>query len=279
MVRLGGPVFGQHESPDHWALSHVRAGYRAAVCPIETGASDTAVRDYVRAAARVDLMIAEVGAWSNPIDPDSEKARQNVAYCIERLALAESLGARCCVNISGSRNPEQWDASHPDNFSEETFELIVETTRCIIDAVNPTRTYYVLETMPWAFPSSPDEYLRLIQAVDRPALGVHLDPVNLVTSPAIAYDTGKLIRECFRTLGSHIQSAHAKDVVLGRGLTVQLSEVRPGLGVLDYSTFLRLLGSLETDTPLIMEHLKTPGEYRLGAEYIRGVARHEGVRL
>ena len=53
----------------------------------------------------------------------------------------------------------------------------VETTvREIIDAVRPTRAFYTLEPMPWAYPDSVDSYLRLIAAIDRRAFGVHLDP-------------------------------------------------------------------------------------------------------
>ena len=45
----------------------------------------------------------------------------------------------------------------------------------LIDAVKPKRTFLSIEMMPWSFPSGPDEYVRLIKAVDRQAFGVHLD--------------------------------------------------------------------------------------------------------
>jgi len=46
----------------------------------------------------------------------------------------------------------------------------------IIDAVQPTRTFYTLETMPWMYPDSPQSYLRLLQAVDRRQFAVHFAP-------------------------------------------------------------------------------------------------------
>jgi hypothetical protein len=58
------------------------------------------------------------------------------------------------------------------------------TVREIVDAVEPQRTFYSLEPMPWSPPDSPDSYLELIGAVERRQFGVHLDPVNLVNSPA-----------------------------------------------------------------------------------------------
>jgi hypothetical protein len=37
-----------------------------------------------------------------------------------------------------------------------------------IDAVKPRRTFYTLEAMPWIFSDTPDSYLELMRAIDRP---------------------------------------------------------------------------------------------------------------
>ena len=275
-MRLGGPIFADARAPESWVGAHRNAGYRAAYCPVGSDASDGDVQAFAEAAREADLVIAEVGAWSNPISPDGDERARAVEKCCTALDLAERIGARCCVNIGGSRG-SQWDGPHPDNLSRDTFDLIVETVRGIIDAVKPTRTFYTLETMPWVFPHSPDSYLRLIQAVDRRAFAVHLDPVNLINSPERFYATGAVIRDCVEKLGPYIRSCHAKDIALGTKLTVHLDEVRPGLGGLDYRTFLLELSKLEPDVPLMLEHLSNEEEYRLGVEYIRSVAREAGV--
>ena len=147
--------------------------------------------------------------------------------CRTSLALADRIGARCCVNIAGSRG-EQWDGPDAANLTKQTFDMIVDATRSIIDAVKPTRTYFTLETMPWAYPDSPDSYLQLLKAIDRKQFAVHLDPVNIVCSPQRYYANGQLIRECFEKLGPHIRSCHAKDIVLRPQLTTHLDEARPG---------------------------------------------------
>ena len=137
--------------------------------------------------------------------------------------------------------------------------------------VRPTRTYYALETMPWSFPYSPDSYLRILNAIDRPRFAVHLDPVNMISSPERFYGNAEFLRECFAKLGPYIKTCHAKDIALSGRLTVHLDEVRPGLGGLDYRVFLAELNRLDPDIPLMLEHLSTPEEYALAAEYIRGV--------
>ena len=103
-MRLGGPVSSGNHDPEEWIAALRREGYRAAVCPLEENVEETAIREYRLAAERHDIRIAEVGAWSNPISPDEDIRRQALAYCKRRLHLADLIGARCCVNISGSRS-------------------------------------------------------------------------------------------------------------------------------------------------------------------------------
>jgi sugar phosphate isomerase/epimerase len=277
-MRLGGPIFTRHDDPEAWVTELRGWGYRAAYCPVDDTADDTTVQAYARAAQEADMVIAEVGAWSNPISPDETVRRQAMALCQRRLDLAERIGARCCVNIAGSRSMV-WDGPHADNLTDETFDLVVETVRAIIDAVRPTRAAYTLETMPWSYPDSADSYLRLIQAIDRPAFAVHLDPVNLICSPQRYFRNGGVIRECFQKLGPYIRSCHAKDIVLSDRLTVHLDEVRPGQGGLDYRVLLSEMAALPADTPLMLEHLPAEADYRLAAEHVRMVARGMEVLL
>jgi len=270
-MRLGGPTFGDTSSPEKWIEALKAEGYSAAFCPVDANAADDVVRAYEEAARKADIVIAEVGAWSNPMSPDKDTRLKAVEHCTSQLALADRIGARCCVNISGSRG-DQWDGPHPDNLTDETFDMIVRSVRGIIDAVKPTRTYYTLETMPWMYPDSIESYQKLIKVIDRPRFAVHFDPVNLICSPQRYYSNGAIIWEFVSKLGPHIKSCHAKDILLAPRLTTHLDEVRPGLGNLDYRTFLRALGTLG-DVPLMLEHLATQEEYQAAAEHIRSISR------
>ena len=278
-IRLGGPVFKKYNNPGEWISALKELNYSAAYCPLNPGASSSEINSYREAALNADIIIAEVGAWSNPIDPDKAKSEAAIDKCIKSLQLADDIGARCCVNISGSRNPEKWAGPHKDNLTPETFDLIVETTRKIIDAVNPSKTFYALETMPWAYPDSVDSYEKLIKAIDRKQFGVHFDPVNLVVSPQVYYKNGEMISEAFKKLGKHIKSCHAKDILLLENeLTPHLPEVRAGLGNLDYSVFLTELSALK-EIPLMLEHLNTEDEYKLAAQHIRKIAVENNIFL
>lgn len=275
-MRLGGPVEHEQGNAESWGAALQVHDYGATVFPLRHDAPSDQIRAHTEAAGAAGIVIAEVGAWSNPIAQEDIERRAAIAFCQAQLALAEDVGARCCVNIAGSRNA-RWDGPHPDNLTADTFALIVDTTREIIDAVNPQRTVFSLEMMPWIFPDSPESYLDLIAAIDRTGFGVHLDPVNIINSPSRYFRNGDLIRECFRLLGPHLRSCHAKDTLMSSTLTTHIDEVRPGLGSLDYATFLREASKLDPDQPIILEHLPNAAEYDLAAAHLRSVAAANGL--
>jgi sugar phosphate isomerase/epimerase len=276
-IRLGGPVFGEMKDPLDWVKAVKAKEYSASYCPVAPGTDETTVKAFEKAAKDADIIISEVGAWSNPISKNEKERNEALRKCKEALALADLIGANCCVNITGSRG-EKWDGPDPENLTKDTFDLIVQSTREIIDAVKPVRTFYTLETMPWAYPDSPDSYLALIKAIDRKQLGVHLDPVNMINSPERYYRNGAFIKECFAKLGPYIKNCHAKDISLGTNLTVHLDKVIIGTGGLDYKVFLTELSKLK-NVPLMLEHLETAEEYDQAAASVRKTGASIGIKF
>ncbi len=277
-LRLGGPIFLKSDDPRELAREHRRLGYSAAYCPTIKPGDTARAREIEKAFAAENVVIAEVGAWVNILDPDPEKRRANLSRVAERLALADEVGARCCVDIAGSYNPKVWYGPHPDNLSQRFFDATVENCRRLIDEAKPKRTKLTLEIMGWSFPDGPDSYLKLIKAIDRKAFGVHLDVCNGINSPVRFYRSGEFIAECFRKLAPHIVSCHAKDLDWVVELNVHFVEVIPGRGQVDYRAYLRELSRLQ-DVPLMQEHLKTPEEYEEGKKYIQKIAQELGLQF
>ena len=277
-MRLGATLFCDFSTPEKWIAALKELGYTAAYCPVGDDSTEEQMRSYAKAAEKAGIVISEVGAWSNPLAADAEVRRKAMARMTLRLARAESVGARCCVNISGSRG-EPWDGPHPLNLTDETFDMTVASVREVIDAVKPKRTFYTLETMPWMYPDSPDSYLRLIKAIDRKQFAVHFDPANLICSPQRYFASGDVIREFVTKLGRYIRSCHGKDVLLGGAMTTHIQELQPGLGALDYKAFLTEIARLDPDTPLMLEHLKTKEEYDAATTYVRAQAAAAKVKF
>jgi sugar phosphate isomerase/epimerase len=278
-IRFGGPIFLRSDDPAELAREHRRLGYSAAYCPKIPIADRDRIRATEAAFQKENVVLAEVGVWVNLLDPDPATRAENLRKVTEGMALADEVGARCCVDIAGSYNPKVWYGPHPKNTSKEFFDATVENVRKIVDAVKPKRSAFSLEIMGWSLPDGPDTYLDLIRAVSRKSFAVHLDVCNGINSPARFYANAEFTRECFRKLGPHIVSCHAKDLAWLPEMNVHFVEVIPGRGEVDYRPILSELAQLPVDAPLMMEHLKTAEEYAEGQRHILKIAAEVGVKI
>ena len=277
-MRFGGPVFGEPGTPEAWVAAVRAKGYRAAYCPVGLDASAAEIGEYRGAASENDIVIAEVGAWSNPLSNDPAVAAEAERKIIAAIRLADEIGAKCCVNIAGSVGPK-WDGPAARDLTRETFDRIVVQVREFLAEADPQETFYGLEPMPWMYPDSAESYRELIEAVDHPRFAVHYDPVNLVSSPQAYFANANQMSHFIDLLGDRIVAVHAKDITLRDQLTTHLDEVIAGEGCLDYVTLLRRLDELDPDLPLMLEHLDREEQYDQAARHIRGVAQSIDITL
>ena len=256
-MRIGITGCPPHQTPEEWAATLDGLGYRAATLPCDDATPSAVVDGYLDACRRHDLLVAEVGAWSNPMSLDPETRAAALSLCKRRLAFADRIGAACCANISGAvvGAGGRWDGGYPENYTAETYERLVATVREILDDVRPSRTFYTIEPMPWMVPDSPEAYARLLRDVDRPRFAVHLDIANWINCPARFFGYRAFVDECFALLGHAVKSIHLKDVALGPEMPSCLRECPPGTGGVDLRHYLRRASELPPDTPVLLEHL------------------------
>jgi len=278
-VRLGGPIFKNTDDPEELALAHRNLQYRAAYCPNVSLEDTDRIKAISEAYAKHDVVIAEVGRWCNMMDADADKRKKNIENVTNGLALAEAIGARCCVDIAGSFNTDSWFGPDPKNLTQEFFDAAVENARKVIDVVNPKRAKFSYEMMGWSYPDSADSYLKLIKAIDREGFGVHLDPCNAINCPERFYRNAAMLNECFDKLGPHIVSCHAKDLTWDIEMNVHFREVCPGTGTLDYSVFMKRLAELPQQPPLMIEHLANAEEYDTARKYLLELGAKIGVPM
>lgn len=276
-IRLGAPIYLKSDDPAELAREHRRLGYGAAYCPRVNVRETERIRAIEAAFRAENVMLAEVGVWVNLMDRDPAKRSENLAKVTEGLALADAVGARCCVDIAGSFHEKVWYGPHPKNFSKGFFDAAVENARKIIDAVKPKRAKFAYEMMGWCLPHDADSYLALLRAIDRSGFGVHVDVCNGINSPQRFYDNAAFARELFTKLGRWVVSCHAKDLAWLPEMNVHFVEVIPGRGEIDYRGQLAAIAALPNDAPLMLEHLKTAEEYAEGAKWIRGIGNAAGV--
>ena len=260
-----------HGSPEEWAAKHKALGLQTVNFPVSCDDGEDIFMAYKQAADEAGLTIAEVGVWRNTLAADLDERQHWIDYAIRQLRMADVIGAVCCVNVVGTPYGPRWDGGYRENFSSELWDMAVSMIRQIIDTARPRHTKFCIESMPWMIPSGPDEYLRLIEAVDRPEFGTHLDVVNMITTPRRYFFNDEFLEECFQKLRGTIVSCHLKDIRLKPEYTFQLEECACGQGSLDLPRYLRLATAENPCMPMIIEHLTTDEEYISSVRYVREI--------
>lgn len=267
-MKLGISSSLKHSSPTEWAQKQSNLGCEAVVFPVDSSTDRATIDAYVQAAADYNLHIAEVGIWRNAISLDPQEREANIAWSIAQLRLADDIKANCAVNVAGAAGP-RWDGGYAENFSKETWDATIKMIQEIIDAVEPEHTYFTIEPMPWMIPTGPEQYLRLIEEVDRERFGVHMDLINMINSADRYFDMASFAKEAFELLGSQIKSCHLKDIRLLEEYTFQLQECAPGEGFFPIELYSQLASSIDPDMPMIIEHLNSDQEYADALAYVQ----------
>ena len=259
-MRLGTSSPLDHHTPWEWTENQMKLGCSTVVFPVQSNEPEKKIIEYKEAADKAGLTIAEIGIWRNALAQDAGERKANMDYCIEQLRLADYVGARCCVNVAGAFGPV-WDGGYKANFSDDARQQTIRMIREIIDTADVKNTYFTLEPMPWMIPTGPDDYLKLIEEVDRDRFSIHMDVINMVNSIDRYFNAYEFIDECAEKMGNLIRSCHIKDVHLGSAYTVRLEECAPGCGEFPIRYYVEKMNDIDPEMPMILEHLSTDEDY------------------
>ena len=189
------------------------------------------------------------------VSADAAERAAVIEFVMRMCDLTSRLGSPNTYLRPGSLNPAGAWTPHPDNRSEVVFGRLVDSTRRICVAAEGGGVQVAVEAGVVSPLHSPARVKAFIDAVGSPALGFNQDPVNLVGSLEVAWDTTRLVEECFDVLGSHTIGAHAKDVRIVDGLFPGFEEAEIGHGLLDHATMLRRMQEVAPDAHVLIEHL------------------------
>jgi len=279
-MKLGGSVVGvDKHNVDEFINVCLSSGYDSVALPLDYNDPVSLIDEYVVALKQANIVLAEVGAWNcNLLHPDVKVSDAAFTQVVRQFEMAEYANAVCFVTVVGSES-DIWDGPHPESFTKRVFERVVNTTVRILDAVNPQKTAFGYETMPWMLPDSPKRNLELIDAVNHTGFGVHLDIINMINSIERYYNNADFTRECFNLLSKHIKSIHLKDIILASNLTVHLSECMVGDGGYNLNAFFDEVVKLDKDIPVLTEHMDNQDDYKRSITYIRKFAKENGYKI
>ncbi|MFA6472601.1 MAG: sugar phosphate isomerase/epimerase [Candidatus Latescibacterota bacterium] len=241
-------------------------------------APESEVSELKEALKKYDVTFFDLHTVTFNIHPDEAQRRKNNKYVAEQCEAAERIGCTMVTTHTGTCSTESAVAPHKDNWTPETWKKSVAGIKQILRDSAGCAVPLGIEAVNMTAMNNPRAHLRLIEEVGDPRVKVCLDPVNMIHMGNY-FRTTELIQECFELLGDHIIAAHAKDsYTIPNRMSMYITEVAPGKGVVDYETYLCGLSGLKKPVTLIIEHL--PDEEYAGAKrFVEETAARAGVKI
>ena len=197
-----------------------------------------------------------VGEYGGGLVSDDESVRGDAVEALKQMAtFTRIIGGTNTYLRPGSMNPGGAWWPHPDNRSDRVFDRLVKSAREATQAASDEGVMLAVEGGVVCPLFSPERTREFFDAVDSPAMGYNMDPVNYIANLEMAYDSTSLLNDLFDQLGDVTITAHAKDFTVVEGLLPHFEEVVIGEGMLDQDTFLRRMLSVRPDAHVLIEHL------------------------
>lgn len=194
--------------------------------------------------------IAAVSGTFNMIHPDPQQRRAGLRRLAALATAARDMGTSLITLCTGSRDPDNMWARHPDN---DTPEAWTDLTACMSEALKIADDHDVQLGIEPEVSNTIDtaaKARRLLDEMDSPRLKIVMDAANLFHTGELSR-MGEILEEAFDMLGRDIAIAHAKDL----SRDGEAGHDAAGTGVLDYPYYIRLLRRYQFNGPLILHSL------------------------
>ncbi len=197
------------------------------------------------------------GGYGGGLCSDDDATREwTVRFLEDTIRLSAKMGCPTTYFRPGSLNPNGAWLPHPENRSDATFDRLVASAKRVCSVADSEGIKLVLESGVVCPVYTPQRVRDFFDAVDMPALGYNMDPVNLVGSFDIAYDTTSLINECVDLMADEIVGCDAKDFTIVDALLPHFEEEVIGApnALLDNVTLLTRLQEAAPSITVTVEH-------------------------
>jgi sugar phosphate isomerase/epimerase len=197
------------------------------------------------------LRMAAVSGTFNIIHPDRQLRDTGLRRLQVLAAACVGLGTSIITLSTGTRNPHDMWAAHPDNQSVAAWHDMVAAMREIAAIGQAHDVTMAFEPEVGNVVDGARKARRLLDELASPYVKVVLDGANLLHTGQLAAMRA-ILDEAFTLLGGDIILAHAKD----RAADGTTGQVAAGQGILDYPYYLKLLHQVGYSGPLILHGLR-----------------------
>ena len=240
-----------------------------------------------------DLPICTLSGYTNIVHPDPATRRQKLDMLRAIIRNARHFGTPYVISETGTFATESDWVAHPKNKTEEGFADCREVIKDLAQEAYDHGAVFLLETYVNNVVGSVEETVRMFAEVDHPGLALLMDPTNYFEAHNIDH-MDRVLKQIFDTLADKVRISHAKDVKRSgddkaeKHADIDASEAHsfrgvgeielpaPGLGSLDYDTYVRRLSEKHPNIPIIIEHLEESDVPR-AKKFIDAKLRANGV--
>jgi sugar phosphate isomerase/epimerase len=188
-----------------------------------------------------------LSATYNTIHPDAAFRAACARQAARLITLSPHLGVEAVTLCTGTRDPDDMWAAHPDNKSAAAWHDLRTALDVLLPAAAAAGVKLGIEPEPGNVIADARTAERLLGELgaDAANIGIVLDAGNLVT-PATLGRQRAILTEAFDRLGAHVTCLHAKDLS-------SAGQAPLGQGCLDYDLIIASARRLEATVPVIIQ--------------------------
>ena len=182
------------------------------------------------------IEVVSLSATYNMIHPDAAARSRGMRRLGVLASHAAELGTDLLTLCTGTRNPDNMWADHPQNASPEAWSDLLAAMEQAVALAEEHNVRLGIEPEVSNVVSSPGKARDLLHTMRSDRVVIVMDGANVFPRGTI-HRQHEVLNEAFDLLGGHIALAHAKDL----SRDGEAGHEAAGTGLLDYDHYLQLL--------------------------------------
>ena len=191
--------------------------------------------------------IALIGAYFNPVHPNTDKIENGIAVFKDYLSLAKDIGCDYVGSETGSYNGDPW-IYHPMNHSDEALDRVVDTFSSLAEYAESNGVNIAREGAFGHVCHTPERLKEAVERIGKKNIKYIFDLYNYldISNVDTAYD---ILDRGISLLGEKILLFHIKDFIIEE----KLKQCGVGKGILDFDRILTTIYKHNPNAILVLE--------------------------
>lgn len=207
-----------------------------------------------------------VSASCNIAHPSEAVRADGLARASRIIEACPAMGIDFVSLCTGTRDVESMWRTHRDNGTPEAWADARTSLEELARVAERHGVTLGVEPEPGNIVADARRADRMLDEIGSPAIGIILDPANLLSAGDALSHQREVLEEAFELLGSRAQVVHAKEID-------PAGERIPGDGPVDFDLVFDLVAGLGRDVPVITHNIPASAAARTADFLRKGLAR------